>query len=122
RACTCEAGCVSRFEQCAQASLDVCEGVHGRDASPEEYALDGAWLVCAKSATGVWHAGPLSPSPPPTGGFPFKHHMSKGFTHLKAFRIAERAYVLQHKSRCGDAPCLARIWPFLRDGSLGRPV
>lgn len=122
RACTCEAGCVARFDGCAQVTLDVCEDVHGRDAEANETQLQGPWVLRMKGFTGLLQLGPLGPEPPPWSALYSVTHMSKGFTHAVPFAAHGRHYLLQHKSQCGNDPCIARISPVLSDGTLGRPV
>ncbi|MFT3928225.1 MAG: hypothetical protein QM778_37195 [Myxococcales bacterium] len=123
RACTCEAGCVSRFDSCSEMGLDVCRGVHGRDATDAEFKFEGPRILRMKGATGLFQTGPMTPQPlTVTSAFPFTAHLSEGFTHAMPFVWGDRQYVLQHKSRCGNDPCVARISPVLSDGSLGHPL
>ncbi len=121
-ACVCEAGCVAQFDSCAQASLNLCSNVHGRDAAEHEFNVTSPWLIRMKSGTGFLQTAMLQPNPPGDKEFTFTYHHSKGFTHAVPFSIGSRHFLLQYKSVCGNDPCLARISPFLSDGSLGRPV
>ena len=135
RACTCEAGCVARFEACAQVPLNVCTNVHGQDAQESDFQIEGPWLLRMKGATGwlqigslssyvgiVPGADPATPQLPPWNASYTSLHMSEGFTHAVPFRANGRSYLLQHKSRCGNDPCIARVSPVLSKGQLGRPV
>jgi hypothetical protein len=129
RACLCEAGCVARFEGCTRTSLDLCEGVYGRDATAEELAFTRPLVYRKKSGTGVVTSGPLLAYPSETnsevlkGGAAqglFRQAGSPGFTHLVSLTLDGRPYLLEHKSSCGDYICIARISPALGDGSFGR--
>ncbi len=122
RACVCEAGCVQRFDTCARESLDVCAGVYGRDGEASERGLDGPLMIRAKTATGLIDLGALAPAPSEGMSFSQRQSWSVGSWRFIAFPVADAHYVLQHKSRCGDEPCIARISPFLRDATFGRPA
>ena len=123
RACTCESGCVSAFDQCAQVTLDVCNNVYGRDAPEDEFTLKGPWLLRMKGFTGLLQTGPMAgPQPPPWNDLYTSAHLSEGYTHAVPFRFRDRQFLLQHKSSCTADPCVARISPVLSDGTLGRPL
>jgi hypothetical protein len=129
RACLCEAGCADGFNACAETSIQVCDGVYGREASEAEKAFERPLAYRQKNGTGLLLSSPLRPYPDEAMSdvlrrnatdASFRRHGSPGFTHLVSLDIEGQPYILEHKSRCGDDPCIARISPALRDGSFGR--
>ena len=121
-ACLCEAGCVTAFEACAEQALGVCGDLWGRTATPGEYELALPLLVRAKSQTGGLRVTPIDLHSEADFPLAAEHHPSVGFAHLTAFSLEGRHYLLQHKSRCGSDPCIARIYPVLSSGEFATPV
>jgi hypothetical protein len=121
RACLCDSACERAFAECAETSLAVCDGVHGRDATPEEALLDGPILIQRKARTGFTIASAI------LGTNLSLSELSRGYTatgwsELASLPVGGVEFVAEFMGGCERDTCPFRLSPLLADGRVGQPA